>query len=364
MNKVIDITGKQYSPRPEIEAETRAWIVTLDGEPARDELEAFKLWLNRSPLHREIFQQTAMAWQLMDRFAELYFQGWAQHTNTERPARPEKTFRKVILGAALAGLFLCAVLLGIHFQQSADNEVATTAETATEYATAIGEIRTVNLPDGSVLQLNSNTQVTVAYSDAERRILLNGGEAYFEVQHAADRPFLVYTEKYVIAATGTAFSVTNRDDELGVLVTEGRVEVSALKPPMAGAGQPDPQAGAATAPLVPLAQGQRIILDERQDLLKSVQRMTPETIEKNLAWRDGMLMFDNDPLDSVIAEINRYTTVRIQITDSSIRDLRFGGYFRIGDVPLILATMEENYGLKVDRVTDNLVYLSRKPAHN
>jgi transmembrane sensor len=116
--------------------------------------------------------------------------------------------------------------------------------------------------------------------------------------------------------------------------------------------------------LVPLAEGQRIILDERQDLLESVQRVAPDVIEKHLAWRDGMLMFDNDPLDTVIAEINRYTTVRIQITDSSIRDLRFGGYFRIGDVPLILATMEENYGLKVDRITDNLVYLSRKPAHD
>lgn len=362
MNKVIDITGKQYSPRPEIEAEARAWIVTLDGDPARDELEAFKLWLNRSPLHREVFQQTAMTWQLMDRFAELYYRGQELHTTIESPGRPEKTFRKFVFGAALAGLFLCAIVLGIQFQQPADNEVAQTSETSTEYATAIGEIRTMNLPDGSVLQLNSNTRITVAYSDAARRIHLHGGEAYFEVRHAADRPFLVYTEKYVIAATGTAFSVTNRDDELGVLVTEGRVEVSALKPPLSGAGSQDPHGTA--APLVPLAEGQRIILDERQDLLESVQRVAPDVIEKHLAWRDGMLMFDNDPLGSVIAEINRYTTVRIQITDSSIRDLRFGGYFRIGDVPLILATMEENYGLKVDRITDNLVYLSRKPAHD
>ena len=364
MNKIIDITGKQYSPRPEIEAQARAWVVTLDGDPARDELEAFKHWLNRSPLHREIFQQTAMTWQLMDRFAELYFQGQGLHPRAEHPARTEKTFRRFILGAALTGLLLCAVALGIWYQHPVDDEVAQTTGTSTEYATAIGEIRTVNLQDGSVLQLNSNTRVTVAYTGAERRIHLDGGEAYFEVRHAADRTFLVYTEKYVIAATGTAFSVTNLDDELGVLVTEGRVEVSALRPSTAGAGQPEPKAGAATTPQVPLAQGQRIILDERRDLLESVQRVTPEIIEKNLAWRDGMLRFDNDPLDSVIAEINRYTTVRIQITDSSIRDLRFGGYFRIGDVPLILATMEENYGLKVDKINDNLVYLSRKPAHD
>ena len=110
--------------------------------------------------------------------------------------------------------------------------------------------------------------------------------------------------------------------------------------------------------LATLSENQEFVLRGNRgkpDLIKSVK---PSGVEKNLSWRDGMLVFDNDPLEKVIAEINRYTTTKVVISDSRIRNIRFGGYFHISDISSILATMEENYGIHADRINDKVVYLS------
>ena len=83
-------------------------------------------------------------------------------------------------------------------------------------------------------------------------------------------------------------------------------------------------------------------------------------MEKELSWREGMLIFDNDSLEEVVSQINRYTPVKIEIRDPGIRGLKFGGYFKVGDVPAILTTMNQDFGLRVDKINDRLVYLSRR----
>ena len=360
MSNVINISGKEYSRRPEIEAEARAWIITLDGSPATDELAEFQAWLQSNPQHRQIFDQTVATWNAMDRLSEVYFNRFENQPRAGSTRRSISPLRNYTVGAILAGLFLFAGVITLFLYPNIDNGVTQADGISMAYSTAIGEIKTVSLPDGSKLLLNSNTKIDISFNEAARLVHLGEGEAYFDVSHAIDKPFIVYAGKYVVKATGTAFSVEILGGELDVLVTEGRVEVATLQSPVTGNEQPDSSRIADADSLVPLMQGQRIILNEHTDMLESIQRVAPESIKKNLAWRDGMLMFDNDPLDFVIAEINRYTKVKIMITDSTIRDMRFGGYFRIGDVPVILATMEENYGLKVDRIADNLVYLSLK----
>ena len=108
---------------------------------------------------------------------------------------------------------------------------------------------------------------------------------------------------------------------------------------------------------VPLEKGQHVVFNEG---IESVRRMAPSEIERILSWRDGMLIFDNDPLEDVVTELNRYTRRKIVISDSALQDLRFGGYFRVGDVSSILATFEEDFDIRVVPVNDDLVYLSRR----
>jgi transmembrane sensor len=138
-------------------------------------------------------------------------------------------------------------------------------------------------------------------------------------------------------------------------VTEGRVQVASLKSPIADGPIGDLNQMKNVTSLVPVAVGQRLSLNEEG---QTVQREEPARMERDLAWRDGMLIFDNDPLKEVVSRINRYTQVRIVISDDSIRELKFGGYFKVGDVPAILATLNQNFGLHVEKVNDGLVYLS------
>jgi transmembrane sensor len=114
---------------------------------------------------------------------------------------------------------------------------------------------------------------------------------------------------------------------------------------------------------VPVVAGQNMVLDDSievsNDKIELVQEMEPKQIEKRLSWRDGILMFDNDTLEEVIAEINRYSSAMIVISDPEIRDLRFGGYFQASDVNTILTTLEENYGITVERLNPGVINLSR-----
>ena len=232
---------------------------------------------------------------------------------------------------------------------------------AADYATAIGEQRSVVLPDGSQIRMNTASSVDVSYNHGVRLIHLAGGEAWFKVAHNKARPFIVYAGKYAVKAVGTAFSVRVRDDGIDLTITDGRIEVASLKQRIPPQASLDPDMINEAVSRVPLTAGQHAVFNEGIEL---AQRVEPAQMEKMLSWRDGMLIFDNDTLEDVVAEISRYTPVKIVISDSDIRDMRFGGYFHANDVPSILATLEEGFGIHVEKINNNLIYLSRQQPYN
>ena len=92
-------------------------------------------------------------------------------------------------------------------------------------------------------------------------------------------------------------------------------------------------------------------------MIESVQTLAQAELERDLSWRDGMLVFDREPLAQVVAEISRYTPIDIVITDPALRQLEFGGYFPTGDVEALLSTLEDSFGIQVDRDEAGVVYL-------
>jgi len=207
------------------------------------------------------------------------------------------------------------------------------------------------------MQLDTRTRVSVAYSNSARVISLTEGDAYFSVAHDPRKPFLVYAGRYAVKAVGTAFSVRMQGRNLDLTVTEGRVQVASLEAPIVAVPVSDLTQLKNVTSLVPVAGGQKIAFKGEEE---TVERVEPAAVEKDLSWRDGMLIFDNDPLEDVVSRINRYTNIRIVISDASIRGLKFGGYFKVGDVPAILDTMNQSFGLRVEKVGERLVYVSRR----
>ena len=266
-------------------------------------------------------------------------------------------------GLAAATLFVgIAVFLAIAPSVRTDSSVDKTAIGSGgdgHYATAIGQQRTVTLDDGSVARLNTNTRLSVEYDERYRDIRLQAGEVHFTVARNGDRPFRVYAGASRIQAVGTAFAVHIKDGDVDVLVTEGSVEIAATRnPPPAGRLGDDLDA---LHLLGTLQVGQQTTIrrsGQRAGAIDEIRTVEPIEIEKKLGWRDGLLTFAGDPLEQVVAEISRYTTVTVDIPDPEVRAIRIGGRIAVGETDGMIAALETNFGLRVIRIGDDRIEIT------
>lgn len=326
--------------RARIVEEAAAWVARLDAGPlAAGDLKKLRAWSEQSPRHRSALEEMAEQWDSLDVLA--VYQG-----RMDAPVR--LSVRRHSLFAALAaGVAGLAVVLWFVAAPSRDD--LTLQNIA--HATTVGERRDITLIDGTVLQVNTDSHLRVAYGKERRIVRLYRGEVFFDVAKAGDWPFEVDTGNATVAAVGTAFAVrVEVDNAVEVNVTEGRVRVSAH----VVSSDADPSGAKPNAYTTELGAAQRLRFDQ---VIESVQTLEPVELERDLSWRDGMLVFEREPLAQVVAEISRYTPVDIVVTDPALRQLELGGYFPVGDVEALLSTLEGSFGIHVDRDESGVVYL-------
>ena len=362
MSNILNMSSRKGPEGSDIEAEARGWVIDLDGDNVTEEmLQEFRAWLKRSPSHLETYKQIASVWSDLDHWsAFLYPEGETTYQDT---AGTDVPATGGLLRPVFAIVSVMLVVLGIslffHYSGTAlfqeDRFIA-------EYASAVGEVKLVTLPDGSDVRLNTRSKIAVFYVEESRSVHLKKGEAFFDVSHDPEKPFVVYAGKYAVKAVGTSFSVQLLTGSVELNVTDGRVEVVALPDKARENMAPDLDNMEQATSVIPIVKGQRAILKDEQDELELVQKVEDEQMEKTLSWRNGLLIFDDDPLLDVVEEINRYSPVRIVIADETISDTRIGGYFRVNDVPAILDTIEKGFGLHLERIDDELIYLMRQPG--
>lgn len=339
------MTNVAKFPNPhQIEVEACAWIAQLDGKtPSRQDLAAFREWINRSPQHREEITRLAGLWGDLNVLTAL-----APPSKT--PARPYRNH--FLLGTAI--IAVCVVLITVV--AVLDNHPSMSAAGQNQlYSTRVGEQKSVTLADGTKVLLNTDSRVQASYSPQQREVHLLQGEAFFEVAHNAARPFLVYAGANVVRAVGTAFTVRLQKHDVEVVVTDGTVEISAI------ANTGDVAAAQShSKPIFRLADikaGQSAAFNQE---VESIQSIKPPEIERKLSWREGVLTFSGEPLEQVVDEVSRYTPVTIVISDPAIRKIRIGGYFKVGETDAMLEALETSFGVRVSRVNDKLVYLAAK----
>lgn len=209
------------------------------------------------------------------------------------------------------------------------------------FAAAVGEIREIELPDGSRLTLDSASRVEAAFTETERKLTLREGRARFQVAHE-QRPFIVRAGSGEVVATGTLFDVSLIGGRTTVLLLEGSVEVRA---------QDDRRT------LERLTPGQKLILAPSAP----AERRTAARGEA--AWPTRMLEFDDIRLDEAAALANRYSKVQLRLGDDRIRSLRVSGAFRAGDVAGFAQSLATAFDLRVVRQLDgNLLLVDANPG--
>lgn len=334
----------------QVEAEACAWIVQFDGsEPSPQDMAAFREWINRSPQHLKEIRRLSALWGDLNILTELagpQKEGLAQVSG--RAAR-RSSFVPVTVSAL--AVFAIAVF-GLY--GPIRNWIDRSSVHAL-YSTSVGEQKSIVLPDHSKVLLNTASQLQVDYQAGHRDVHLLRGEAFFEVAHDRNRPFLVYAGANIVRAVGTAFTVNVQKQDVVVIVTEGVVEVSAVPHAIegnTGKGQIEPQ-----TKLADIKAGQSAAVNQE---VESIQSVMPQEIKRELSWREGVLSFSGEPLEQVVTEVSRYTPVTIVISDPSIRDIKIGGYFKIGETDAMLEALETSFGVRVNRVNDHLVYLAAK----
>ena len=325
----------------EITASATAWLIRLEREATPELWEELQQWLDSHPRHRAEFIRQRTAWNRCDKLkilrpdngtidADLLAkielvepeESRASQAAGKLPARGRRpsavdlSRRGWLAAAAITGL----AILGASYLAFQDGWHT--------YVTAIGGRKQIALSDGSTVTLNTDSEMRVRIGSGRRDIVLMRGEALFHVAHDTQRPFLVTAETTIVRAVGTAFSVRIRaDNQVDVLVTEGRVAVGA------------PEDGAAftlsTASAVSAGEGAAV----RHGKV-NVKSLHPDEMKRKLAWTDPSgprLWFQGETLAEAVAEFNRYNVRHLVIADPAIADpsvlqISFGGSISATDI--------------------------------
>lgn len=299
----------------ELENLAAAWLAREDRGLTPEETAARDGWLAASTLNRVAYLRLKGAWQRADRLSAL---------NSPELPRPvaARSLRRPPLAALAAALLVALGTGGWYLSHQPKEQV---------FATAVGKAQAVTLADGSRMELNTDTRVRTDMTAARRVVTLESGEAYFEVVHDAHRPFVVYAGNRRITDLGTKFSVFRNGDDVRVTVREGRVKVDVLSGP------------AVDAPVVAEA-GDMVVAKGSETL---VSAKPDSDISRDLSWRDGMLVFNQQTLAEAADQFNRYNTRKIMV-EGNARRIRIGGSFKADNVDVFVMLLHRGFGLSVD----------------
>jgi transmembrane sensor len=282
---------------------------------------AFESWRSRSQAHAAAFRRVEAAHALAHALAdapemlELRRETLAR-ASTTRPSCAPRTYGYAI-AASLAAFAAVGLLI---LRPDAPGRIYRDVQDAIAgnvHETGIGQRSVVKLDDGSVITLNTDSRVSVHYEGGTRAVTLERGQALFKVAKDRARPFVVTADGRQVTALGTEFEVHMSERLFEVTLLEGRVSVTRERT------QPTRIAVAPTAELQP---GQQFVALEA-----AVPQVRAADVKREVSWRHGQVVFENESLADAVAEINRYSRNRIVLGDSHLASLKISGAFNTGD---------------------------------
>jgi len=347
-----DATWRPEREQAAVDEAARRWFLTLSDETATEADRAcFATWYAADPRHRAAYQELTALWveidDLRDAFASQAKSPRAGKPTNRPPAssQPRPTAHRARARAArrpalTGGLAAACLALAIV----AAPELTT--RLGADHLTGVGEQARIVLPDGSVAWLNTDTAIAVDYDAVIRRIALLRGEAQFHVARDPARPFAVRAQRGRSTALGTVFAVHARDQRVTtVTVTEGRVEVVSPADTQ-GSRSLDSAARAV------LAAGEQVVY--REGAAPGPVRRAPS---RALAWREGMIAIDGQPLAEALAEIDRYRRGRILLLADTAQLEPVTARLSLDALDRGLEALAATHDLTVTRVTEYLVLI-------
>ncbi|MBE0359556.1 FecR family protein [Pseudoalteromonas aliena] len=334
------------------------WVSAIDRGLSNEEKEQFKLWMLQSAAHQDAVYEIAQLWDELSVLNELSIL-FPQH-NSANHSKSKWVVPYSIAASLFAALMVCSYLL-VNLENDFGKELAKVNYTKI-YQTKVGEQATYVLPDGTIVQLNTNSMLEVAYSKGRRQLLLNKGEGRFNVAKDASRPFSVMAGDKSFTALGTVFNVQrNTSSDLELVVTEGKVMIT--DPSVAVdandfkayqlADNSTQKIRQINANIV--TSGEKAVIE--QSITKPITQLSVDDVQRDLAWQNGMLIFNGEQLGDALNEVSRYTATRFELSSAELAKIKVAGVFRAGDVAGLLESLQTNFSIDHERLGEHVVSL-------
>ena len=341
---------------PERLEQAAAWRARLAESPDLHSGE-FSSWLAQDPRNREAWRRAQGPWDVLGQQAtapgviRLRRAALAHAHNAIRGnfLWPQRFRRPALLATAASAVLAAGAFL--FWQQHRPED----------FRTGFGERRIVTLADGSQITLDSRSEVAVRYTADARALTLVQGQARFDVAHDVARPFTVTADGHKVVATGTAFDVDLLGPKLLVTLLKGHVVVLPKSAPTIPWVPDTASSGAGSATLSGAVSLARIDLDPGEQLVMSsdsLPKVSHVDVERVTAWERGEIVFDNEPLASVIQRMNRYGPRHIIVGDDLAGSLRISGVFHEGDVDGFVSTIAAYLSIRAHERPDGDVVLT------
>lgn len=306
------------------------FVARMDADDwsAADE-EALQAWLGEDPMRQGLLLRMQAQWiALSPEAPEPALAADAEAEEAQAAPATRWARRGILTGIAASAALAFA---GLRWNQS-----------PAAYTTKLGEIRRLPLSDGSVMTINSGSELTVTMAKQAREVELTQGEAWFEVAKDARRPFVVAAGNVRVRAVGTAFSVRRRETGVEVLVTEGVVET---------------WADGDKSLRMRLEAGERVMLSAHAVI--DYETDASSSVDRALAWRSGMIDLNGRTLYDAADEFNRYNQRQIIIADPRIAREEFDGLFRINDPEGFAQAVKASLGVSLDTSNPDIIRIQQ-----
>jgi transmembrane sensor len=339
--------------------EASLWLARLDRGLTDEERSGLREWL-RDIMNNRAFLEMGKLWrglEIVSVLSELF----PLNPEVLNP-QPRRSFPNVALAAIAAA---CISAVGTLFLAGDTPWSVFAAKPVSRpmfsemWRTGVGEKRVSRLADASMATLNTNSRIVVFYASLARDVYLSYGEAQFDVARDPARPFNVYAGKRVLQSSGGSFNVrVFPDDNVELTVTDGQVKI--LYVPSRPLVDPPERLRDSFMQVDTIVGPQEMALVEPS--IQSVRKLEPNEVDARLAWQRGEVVFQGEPLEQVLQEVSRYTNTRFVIGDDRLRDLRVGGYFKIGNPETFLSSLRENFLIDWQRDPEGRVVLTAAPS--
>lgn len=314
------------------QAQFEAWLAIAQNEAVYRDLEEMSDDLSAVAASAEVRQMRAAALALAP---------------VRRPAARTvwPIAASLLIAVAAAGAWTLTAIGEGEPMTTAGTEVVQ-APVVKRYVTKVGERLNVRLEDGSLVTLNTNSVMEVAFTPRRRDVRLLQGQGMFQVAKNAERPFVVAAGDRRVTAVGTAFDVRIDAGRVRVVLAQGHVVVDPIRPD-------------GLARVLPALE--RVDLRPGEQLSKDVEghaSVSVADVDRALSWRQGQVVFRDDDLATAIREMNRYSSTQIVIEDPGVADLKISGVFGVSRPENFIAAVSAFYPLEARRRSEGVIVLA------